>query len=63
MYLPPLFREERIDEQHELIRRFPLGLLISAGPGGLMANPIPFLIDPDASKRGTLQAHFARANP
>jgi len=63
MYLPPLFREDRIDEQHELIRRFPLGLLISAGPGGLMANPIPFLIDPDASERGTLQAHFARANP
>ncbi len=63
MYLPPLFREDRIEVQHELIRQFPLGLLISAGPGGLLANLIPFLIDPDASERGTLQAHFARANP
>ncbi len=62
MYLPPLFREDRIDVQHELIRRFPLGLLITAGPGGLTANPIPFLVAPDASERGTLQAHFARAN-
>jgi transcriptional regulator len=28
-----------------------------------MANPIPFLIDAAASERGTLRAHFARANP
>ncbi len=63
MYLPPLFREDRLDVQHELIRRFPLGLLITAGPGGLIANPIPFLIAPEASEQGTLQAHFARANP
>jgi transcriptional regulator len=63
MYLPPLFREDRLEVQHELIRRHPLGLLVTAGPGGLMANPIPFLIDPQASERGTLQAHLARANP
>jgi transcriptional regulator len=63
MYQPPLFREDRIEVQHELIRAHPLGLLITAGAGGLMANPIPFLIDAGASERGTLRAHFARANP
>jgi transcriptional regulator len=63
MYRPPAFREDRIAEQHDLIRAHPLGLLMTAGPGGLMANPIPFLIDSDATERGTLRCHLARANP
>ena len=63
MYQPALFREDRIEVQHSLVRAHPLGLIITAGPGGLMANPIPFVIDPDASPRGTLQCHLARANP
>jgi transcriptional regulator len=62
MYQPPHFREDRIEIQHSLIRAHPLGLLISAGPSGLMANPIPFLIDGQASERGTLRGHLARAN-
>jgi len=63
MYQPPHFREDRIEVQHELIRAHPLGLLITAGPGGLLANPLPFLIDPEVSPRGTLRVHLARANP
>jgi transcriptional regulator len=63
MYLPPLFREDDLETQHELIRQQPFGLLVTAGPGGLMANPLPFLIDAGASERGTLLAHLARANP
>jgi transcriptional regulator len=63
MYQPPHFREDRLDVQHRLILAHPLGLLISAGPGGLQANHIPFLIDAAASERGTLRAHLARANP
>jgi transcriptional regulator len=62
MYLPPHFREDRLEVQHELIRTHPLGLLISAGAGGLLANPIPFLIVPDASERGMLRCHMSRAN-
>jgi transcriptional regulator len=62
LYQPPHFREERIDVQHELIRSYPLGLLISAGPGGLMANPIPFLVDEAGPEFGTLRCHLARAN-
>ncbi len=63
MYQPPLFREDRLEVQHDLIRAYPLGLLVTAGPDGLMANPIPFLVDPKASEKGTLLAHLARANP
>ena len=63
MYQPPLFREDRIEVQHELIRAYPLGLLITAGAGALMANPLPFLIDAGGSARGTLRAHLARTNP
>ncbi len=52
-----------MEVQHDLIRAHPLGLLITAGPSGLIANPIPFLIDSEASKQGTLRCHLARANP
>ena len=62
MYQPPLHRQDHLDAQHALIRSRPLGLLISHGAQGLEANSIPFLIDPKASKFGTLQAHMARAN-
>jgi len=63
MYQPPHFREDRIDVQHDLIRTHPLGLIVTAGPGGLMANPIPFLVDAEPSPNGTLRAHLAHANP
>ena len=63
MYQPPAFREDRLDVQHDLIRAHPLGLLITAGPAGLLANPFPFLLDAEASENGTLRLHVARANP
>ena len=63
MYEPPLHRQDDVAHLHALIRSHPLGLLISHGEGGLLANAIPFLIDADASKHGTLRAHVARANP
>jgi transcriptional regulator len=63
MYQPPHFREDRIEIQHALIRSHSLGLLITAGPSGLQANHVPFLIDADGSEHGTLRAHLARANP
>jgi transcriptional regulator len=62
MYQPLPHRQEQLEAQHALIRSHPLGLLISHGAEGLQANSIPFLIDPGASKLGTLQAHMARAN-
>jgi transcriptional regulator len=63
MYCPALFREDRLDVQHALIRSHPLGLLISHGPQGLIANLLPFILKSGDSERGVLQAHMARANP
>ena len=63
MYQPPVFREDRLEVQHEFIRAHPLGLLVTAGPAGLIANLFPFLLDQDGSDKGTLRLHIARANP
>jgi len=62
MYRPPAFREDRLDVLHGFIRAHPLAMLVSAGAGGLMANPIPFLVDPAEGEKGLLRAHLARAN-
>lgn len=63
MYQPTHFCEDRLDVQHALIRRHPLALIVTAGPAGLIANPIPFVLDAAAGERGTLCCHLARANP
>ena len=63
MYQPAHFREDRLEVQHALIRAHPLALLVTQGADGFEANPIPFLLDAEASPLGTLRAHLARANP
>jgi transcriptional regulator len=62
MYQPAHFREDRLDVQHALVRAHPLGLLISTGTDGLVANPIPFVLDAARGPYGTLRCHVARAN-
>lgn len=62
MYLPPHFREDRLDVQHGLIRAQPFGALITAGSAGLEATHIPFVLDADASPLGTLRCHISKAN-
>jgi transcriptional regulator len=61
MYLPPVFREDNLTTLHALIRAHPLATLITSGPGGLIANLVPFLVVEDAAK-GILRAHIAKAN-
>jgi transcriptional regulator len=63
MYCPTLFREERPEVLHAFIRSHPLGLLISQGSMGLVANLLPFVLQTPDGGRGVLQAHMARANP
>lgn len=63
MYQPPHFIETDRDRLHALIRAHPLGLLISNGADGPIANPLPFLLDDDGSPHGVLRAHLSRANP
>jgi transcriptional regulator len=62
MYQPPTFREDDPGVQHALIRAHPLGLLITASAGGVVANLVPFLLDETGGERGILRAHVARAN-
>lgn len=48
MYLPAHFEERRADVLHELVRRHPLGQMITLDSGGaLQADAIPFVLDPD----------------
>lgn len=63
MYLPPVFREDRIEVQHELIRAHPLGLIITSGPNGPTATPLPCQLCTDDGNPGTLRMHCARRNP
>ena len=62
MYEPPLHRNENLTELHALIRSRVFGLLISNGAEGIVANSVPFVLDPAASRLGTLKVHVARAN-
>ncbi|MDD8023953.1 MAG: FMN-binding negative transcriptional regulator [Paracoccaceae bacterium] len=62
MYTPPAFAEHDPATLGALIAAFPLGLLITAGPGGVMANPLPFTLVHQDDRR-LLRAHLARANP
>ena len=63
MYEPPHFREADRATCEALVRARPLGLLISHADDGVTANPIPFLLDPQAGENGVLRCHVARANP
>ena len=62
MYLPKIHEETRIEVLQQLIRSHPLGTLVVMGEDELVANHIPFLIDPDRGEFGTLMAHVSRAN-
>ena len=63
MYEPPLHRQEDLEQVFTLMAAHPLGLLISSGAGGLLANAVPFTRADDGSRFGLLRAHLARANP
>ncbi|MEZ5811393.1 MAG: FMN-binding negative transcriptional regulator [Rhizobiaceae bacterium] len=63
MYRPPHFSETRLDVLHGLIRSHSFGLLVSNGPHGPVADPLPFVLDDTAPGKGALKAHLSRANP
>ena len=62
MYQPEHFRLEDLASLHEVMRAHPLAQLVTAGPGGLMANAVPFILYPNEGEQGVLRAHLARAN-
>ena len=62
MYEPLHFRVEDRAAVIASVRANPLGLLISQGEDGIIANPIPFLLI-DEGEALFLRAHVARPNP
>ncbi len=60
MYCPDAFAETRPEPLAALIGDYPLGLLISTGAQGPVANPVPFQMTAGCTR---LRAHLARANP
>jgi transcriptional regulator len=62
MYLPEHFREERPEVLRQLMSEFPLAALVTLGTGGLEANHLPLLYDPEPAPWGTLRGHLSRAN-
>ena len=64
MYLPAHFEESRPEVLAELVRRHPLGLLVTqSADDTLAADAIPWLLDIAADGTRTLRGHVARANP
>ena len=63
MYVPPLFKEDRIDVLHDAIRRTGLATLVTLSQDGLIASHVPMLLDADPAPYGTLVGHLARPNP
>ncbi len=63
MYVPPAFREDDRQILHEVMRGARLSSLVTATAEGLIATPLPLLLDEAEGERGVLYGHVARANP
>jgi len=63
MYNPKHFEERDITVLHALIRSHPLSTWVTIAGGELLANHVPFFVDPARGANGTLVGHVARANP
>ena len=62
MYIPEPFRVEDSQTLYQFIEQHNFATIVSGGKKP-DATHLPFLLDLDRSERGTLLAHFARANP
>ncbi len=63
MYTPDKFQETRVDVLHGCMRENAFATFVYAGNTGLVADHMPFLVDPEPAPFGTLRGHVARANP
>ncbi|MBD8890617.1 FMN-binding negative transcriptional regulator [Roseibium litorale] len=63
MYTPPAFAETDQAEIQAMIETAGLASLITMTSEGLMATPLPLLLNTHEGQQGTLYGHIARANP
>ena len=61
MYIPTVFREDRLEVLQAFITAYPLATLVTCGSGGLEANLIPFVLTANDGL-GVLRAHLSIAN-
>ena len=54
MYIPAHFAETHVATLHAAIEQRPLGALIVATHSGMVANHVPFELDPAKGEFGTL---------
>lgn len=63
MYVPPAFAEDDVAVLHASMRAARLANLVTATAEGLVASPLPLLLDETEGSQGVLYGHLARANP
>src|SRR5262245_49129460 len=63
MYVPPAFRDDDLANLRATMRAAPLSSFATATAEGLIATPLPALIEATEDAHGVLYGHVARANP
>lgn len=63
MYLPTMFKEDRLEHLHGFIRASGLATLVTRTSDGLIASHVPMLLETSPVPYGTLIGHLARPNP
>ena len=63
MYVPPAFKDEDLASLHGTMRAARLANLVTATADGLIATPLPLILDAAEGSHGVLYGHVARANP
>ena len=63
MYVPPAFAEDDVAVLHASMRAARLANFVTATAEGLVASPLPLLLDEAEGSHGVLYGHLARANP
>jgi transcriptional regulator len=63
MYNPPHFAVEDRAEIYAMVRACRLANLVTAGASGLVATPLPMILDEAGAENGVLYGHIAKANP
>ncbi|TKV73362.1 FMN-binding negative transcriptional regulator [Bradyrhizobium elkanii] len=63
MYLPPHFKMDELGPIHAAMRAAKLATLVTATADGLIATPLPLILNDNEGDCGTLYGHVARPNP
>lgn len=63
MYTPPAFKVDDLAAIHAAMRASRLASLVTMGPDGLIATPLPLMIEEVGGEYGVLHGHLAKANP